>query len=99
MRSRLGKNPESYGNQGGFQGAAKRYNQKNADKFVAGEGVPHIYTTKGMEAFKTDEERESLSVDWTTVIAKQIIAPVALIYEAMGWEQPDASGARAKALW
>ena len=52
-----------------------------------------------MEAFKTDEERETLSVDWTTVIAKQIIAPVALIYEAMGWEQPDASGARAKALW
>jgi DNA polymerase elongation subunit (family B) len=99
MRSRLGKNPESYGNQGGFQGAAKRYNQKNAAKFMAGEGVPHIYTTKGMEAFKTDEERETLSVDWTTVIAKQIIAPVALIYEAMGWEQPDASGARAKALW
>tara|TARA_R110000851_G_scaffold43092_2_gene106857 strand:- start:118 stop:837 length:720 start_codon:yes stop_codon:yes gene_type:complete len=100
MRSRLGKNPEAYGNAGGFQGAAKRYNSRNPNnKFVSGEGVPHIYTTKGIEAFKTDEERAALLIDWTTVIAKQIIAPVALIYEAMDWQQPDASGARAKKLW
>jgi DNA polymerase elongation subunit (family B) len=99
MRSRLGKDPSAYEQGGGFQGAAKRHNAISGDKFVAGEGVPHIYTTKGIEAFKTDKERDSLSIDWTTVIAKQIIAPVALIYEAMGWEQPDASGARPKDLW
>lgn len=98
MRGRLSKNPDSYGN-GNFWGAARKYNQHNKNKFKSGDGVPHIYTTKGIEAYRSDEDVAKLNIDWTTVIAKQIIAPVALIYEAMGWAQPDASGARARSLF
>ena len=100
MRSRLGKDPEKYSQNGGFQGAAKAYNKKNPDNpFKNGDGVPHLYTTKGIEAYRTDEDVNALSIDWTTVITKQIIAPTALIYEVMGWGQPDPSGARPKGLF
>ena len=100
MRSRLGKDPEKYAQKGGFQGAAKAYNLKNPNNpFKNGDGVPHLYTTKGIEAYRTDEDVEDLSIDWTTVISKQIIAPTALIYEVMGWAQPDPSGVKAKELF
>ena len=100
MRARLGKDPESYNQSGGFQGAAKAFNLKHPSRpFKSGIGVPHIYTTNGIEAYQTEEDANSLSIDWTTVISKQIIAPTALIYEIMGWLPPDPSGAKAKALW
>lgn len=98
MWGRLSKDPEKYGN-GNFWGAAAKYNKRNDNKFKSGDSVPHIYTTKGIEAYQTDEDAKKLRVDWTTVISNQIIAPVALIYDAMGWSQPDASGARAKPLF
>ena len=101
MKSQCGEvtsDPEKYGN-GNFCGAAAKYNKRNDNKFKSGDSVPHIYTTKGIEAYQTDEDAKNLRVDWTTVISNQIIAPVALIYDAMGWSQPDASGARAKPLF
>jgi len=101
MRARLGKDPEKYGQQGGFQGAAKKYNTtaKTNTKFKNGDGVPHIYTKRGIEAFRTDEELDSLNPDFTTIIQKQVISPVSLIYEAMGWREPTADGSRPKSLW
>jgi len=100
MRSRLGKKAESYGQQGGFQGAAKDYNRRNPDnRFEKGDGVPHVYTTRGIEAFRTDEELEALDIDYTTVIQKQIIAPVSLIFEAMGWRELTADGATPQEWW
>lgn len=101
MRSRLGKDPEKYGQQGGFQGAAKKYNL-TAPKhlhFKDGDGVPHLYTKRGIEAYRTDEELASLPLDLTTIVQKQVIAPVALIYEAMGWSEPTADGSRPVSLW
>ena len=100
MRSRLGKKPEKYGQQGGFQGAAKAYNRLNPDnRFEKGDGVPHTYTTKGIEAYRTPEELEKLDIDFTAVIEKQIIAPVSLIFEAMGWRQPTADGSKPQEWW
>ena len=100
MRSRLGKNPESYDSAGGFQGAARKYNITNPnDCFVKGDSVPHVYTTKGIEAFRTSSELERLDLDWTTIIQKQIISPVSLIYEAMGWSYPTADGWKPQAWW
>lgn len=101
MRSRLGKDPERYGQQGGFQGAAKKYNL-TAPKhlhFKDGDGVPHLYTKRGIEAYRTDEELASLPLDLTTIVQKQVIAPVALIYEAMGWSEPTADASRPVSLW
>jgi DNA polymerase I len=100
MRSRLGKKPEKYGQQGGFQGAAKAYNRLNPDnRFEKGDGVPHTYTTRGIEAYRTPEELEELDIDFTAVIEKQIIAPVSLIFEAMGWRQPTADGSKPQEWW
>ena len=100
MRSRLGAKAESYSQNGGFQGAAKKYNRLNPNnRFDKGDGVPHVYTTKGIEAFKTDEELSKLDIDFTTVIEKQIIAPVSLIFEAMGWRLPSADGAKPQEWW
>ena len=100
MRSRLGKHPESYDNAGGFQGAARFYNNLHPqDRFRGGDSVPYIYGNNGILAFKTDDDKENLQVNWTEVINKQILSPVSLIYEAMNWPMPDASGARAKPLW
>jgi len=100
MRSRLGKKPEAYGNKGGFQGAAKRYNDTNPrEPFVIRDGVPHVYSTKGIEAFRTSEELEKINLDYTTIIQKQIIAPVSLIFEAMGWKEPNADGAVPQDWW
>tara|TARA_R110000851_G_scaffold220568_3_gene373358 strand:+ start:7583 stop:9811 length:2229 start_codon:yes stop_codon:yes gene_type:complete len=101
MRSRIGMPLKSYQQNGGFWGAAKKYNAREGVKepFREGMGVPHLYTTNGLEAFQTDEEALALSIDWTTVIEKQIIAPTALIYEIMGWQPPDSSGVKARDLW
>lgn len=100
MRSRLGKHPESYDNAGGFQGAARFYNNLHPkDRFRGGDSVPYIYGNNGILAFKTDDDKKNLQVNWTEVINKQILSPVSLIYEAMNWPMPDASGARAKPLW
>ena len=100
MRSRLGAKAESYSQNGGFQGAAKKYNRLNPNnRFDKGDCVPHVYTTKGIEAFKTDEELSKLDIDFTTVIEKQIIAPVSLIFEAMGWRLPSADGAKPQEWW
>tara|TARA_R110001632_G_scaffold29027_1_gene77201 strand:+ start:5672 stop:7960 length:2289 start_codon:yes stop_codon:yes gene_type:complete len=100
MRSRLGKKAESYNQKGGFQGAAKDYNKRNPDnRFEKGDGVPHTYTTKGIEAYRTPEELEKLDIDYTTIIQKQVIAPVSLIFEAMGWREPTADGASPQEWW
>lgn len=101
MRSRLGKDPEKYGQQGGFQGAAKKYNSTAPKhlRFKNGDGVPHLYTKRGIEAFRTDDELASLPLDYTTIVQKQVIAPVALIYEAMRWAEPTPDGSRPVSLW
>lgn len=104
MRSRLSKNPEKYNQNGGFQGAAKRYNQhvlgpKHPDRYRAGDSVSYTYTTSGITAFKTEKELAELDLDYTTIIQKQIIAPVSLIFEAMGWRMPTSDGSRPQGLW
>ena len=100
MRSRLGKHPEAYNQAGGFQAAARQYNLTHPDnRFRAGDGVPHVYTKRGVEAFKTSEELDNLDLDYTTIIQKQIIAPTALIFEAMNWREMDASGSEPRRLW
>jgi len=99
MRSRLGQKPEAYDNAGGFQGAARRYNMTAEHKFAQGDGVPHLYTVRGIEAFRTDEERDALTLDLTTIVEKQVISPISLIYEAMGWPEPTPDASRPVALW
>lgn len=100
MRSRLGKHPESYGNAGGFQGAARQYNILNpSNRFRGSDSVPHVYGNNCILAYRTDEDKANIQINWTDTINKQILSPVSLIYEAMGWPLPDASGARAKPLW
>ena len=104
MRSRLSKDPEKYDQNGGFQGAAKRYNQhvldpKHPDRYRAGDSVSYTYTTSGITAFKTEKELAELDLDYTTIIQKQIIAPVSLIFEAMGWRMPTSDGSRPQGLW
>lgn len=99
MRSRLSADPERYEKAGGFQLAAKRYNATADWKFRSGDSVPHVYSTSGITAFRDESELDSIRLNPTTTIEKQVISPIVLIYEAMGWAKPSADASRPQRLW
>lgn len=99
MRTRLGKHPESYAQKGGFQAAARSYNLTATKPFRGGDGVPYVYGSGGIAAFQQPSELEKISLDKTTIIEKQILSPITLIYDAMSWPLIEASGSLPRRLW